>query len=311
VKISLKGMLDAIGVGLLVATLFGLLGRLFWLLDLFAHFRVQYMQICLVLIGLALWKRWNRRAVALVLLAVFNYAFVLPLYFGKPAPVTEKPTRAMLMNLNALNGNTEQVMKAISDADPDILLLEEVTTKWEREFETLHDRYPHRIAQARNDCFGIMLLSKLPLSRGEILSIGEANLPTIATTIHTPSGEVFFIGTHPLPPIGKSYSDLRNKQLQALPELVGKQKHPVLLIGDLNASPWSAHFKTLVKESGLKNSMKGFGFQPTWPANLPFLRIPLDHALHAPQIGVHNRMVGGDIGSDHFPLIVDFTVGTP
>ncbi|WP_372807559.1 endonuclease/exonuclease/phosphatase family protein [Pontiella sp.] len=308
-KLSLRGMLDAFGMGLLVATVLGFLGRLFWLFDLFSHFRVQYMQLCLVLIGIALWKRWNQRAVALVLLAVFNYAFVLPLYFGKPASALGQPTRAMLMNINALNGNTEQVLKAISAADPDVLLLEEVTTKWERQFETLRAQYPHRIAQARDDCFGIMLLSKLPLSRGEILSVGEANLPTIVATIHTPSGEVSFIGTHPLPPIGKSYSRLRNEQLQALPALIAAQKHPVLLIGDLNTSPWSPHFKQLVKESGLKNSMKGFGFQPTWPANRSFLRIPLDHALHAAQIAVHHRMVGGDVGSDHFPVIVDFSVG--
>ena len=47
-----------------------------WFLDLFSHFRVQYMQICLVLIGIALWKRRNKRAVALMLLACLNYAFV-------------------------------------------------------------------------------------------------------------------------------------------------------------------------------------------------------------------------------------------
>jgi endonuclease/exonuclease/phosphatase (EEP) superfamily protein YafD len=54
--------------------------------------------------------------------------------------------------------------------------------------------------------------------------------------------------------------------------------------------------------------MKGFGFQPTWPANSRFLKIPLDHVLHAPEIIIHNRMVGGAVGSDHFPVIVDFSI---
>ena len=87
-----------------------------------------------------------------------------------------------------------------------------------------------------------------------------------------------------------------------------QQKHPVLLLGDLNTTPWSFHFQHLLKESGLKNSMKGFGHQPSWPSNIPFLRIPLDHVLHSEEITIHNRMIGRNIGSDHLPVIVDFSI---
>jgi endonuclease/exonuclease/phosphatase (EEP) superfamily protein YafD len=92
-----------------------------------------------------------------------------------------------------------------------------------------------------------------------------------------------------------------------LPELVHQQNAPVLLAGDLNTTPWSPYFQTLEKESGLKNSMKGFGFQPSWAGNA-FLKIPLDHFLHSPEIVIHNRMIGPDVGSDHLPVIIDFTI---
>lgn len=305
--LSVVGIVDVVAIGLAVATVLGFLGRLFWFFDLFAHFRVQYMQICLVLIGISLWKRRNKRAVALVLLACLNYAFVLPLYFGKPAPPTEKPMRAMLMNLNASNGNTEQVLNAIRETNPDLLLLEEVTAKWAEELSALNNDYKFRIAKTREDYFGIMLLSKHPLKNEEVVEIGNAGLPSIIADVYLPKGEISIVGTHPVPPIGSVYSKHRNNQLMDLPYVAANQKHPVLLIGDLNVTPFSYWFRR-VSEMGLKNSMKGFGFQPTWPAQLPFLKIPIDHALHSEEIIIHNRMVGDNVGSDHLPVIVDFSL---
>ncbi len=294
------------GIGLAVATVLGFLGRVCWVCDLFSHFRVQYFQLFLVLIGISIWRRQNRQMVCWVLLACLNYAFVLPLYFGKPPLATEQPVRAMLMNLNAANGNTEQVLSAIQKADPDLLVLEEVTPKWAAELSGLD--YPYRVAQSQEGCFGIMLLSKHPLSRTNVVVVGSAGVPSIVADVHLPQGEISVIGTHPVPPISAEFSKYRNDQLAALSEFVKKQKHPVLLIGDLNASPWSAHFGRLLKESGLKNSMKHFGFQPSWPSDNRFLRIPIDHMLHSPDILIHRRAVGGDVGSDHLPVIVDFSI---
>ena len=47
-QLSIEGIASVFGIGLAVATLLGFLGRLHWMFDLFSHFRVQYMQICLV-----------------------------------------------------------------------------------------------------------------------------------------------------------------------------------------------------------------------------------------------------------------------
>jgi len=294
------------GVGLVVVTIAGFLGRFFWVFDLFSHFRVQVFQAALVLIGIAIWKKNNKQLIAFILLACLNYAFVLPFYFGKPPAATEQPARAMLMNVLASNSNTKQVLAAIKAADPDLLVLEEVTPKWAEKLAELN--YPYCVADVRDDCFGIMLLSKHPLSNTHVVYVGTAGVPTITANVYLPQGEIFLIGTHPVPPVSAAYSRHRNSQLVALATLVEKQKKPVLLIGDLNTSPWSAHFVRLLKESGLQNSMKHFGFQPSWPANNHMLRIPIDQMLYSPEIRIHNRTIGGDIGSDHLPVIVDFTV---
>ena len=305
--LRLTGIINLLSIGLLVATIYGFLGRLHWFLDLFSHFRVQYMQLCLPLIAFYLWKRMNKRAVAVVLIAAINYAFVLPLYFGKPDAPDTKPIRAMLMNLNAGNGNTEQVLEAIVKFDPDLLLLEEVTPKWAHELAGLDEKYKYKIAEPQAGCFGIMLLSKHPLERGEVIEVGTAGVPSMVCEAYFPQGTVSVIGTHPLPPIGAEYANHRNNQLAELPSIVKEQTHPVLLIGDLNVTPFSPWFGKLVSESGLKNSMKGFGFQPSWIGNA-FLKIPLDHVLHSEDIIIHNRMIGPNVGSDHLPVIVDFSM---
>ena len=307
-KLSIAGAADVLAIGLTVATIAGFLGRWHWTLDLFSHFRVQYMQLCLVLIGLVLWKRLNKRAVALILLACLNYAFVLPLYFGSPASTDGKPIRVMLMNLNAANGNADHVLKAIRNSDPDLVLFAEVTPAWAAELAVLDIDYTYRVTEPQEGCFGIMLMSKSPLERGEVVEIGMSGVPSIIAEAHFPQGTISIIGTHPLPPVNAECFRLRNSQLAALPETIKNQRYPVLLIGDLNTSSWSPHFRDLLRDSGLKNSMKGFGFQPTWPAKIPFMKTPLDHVLHSPEMTIHHRAVGKDVGSDHLPVIVDFSL---
>jgi endonuclease/exonuclease/phosphatase (EEP) superfamily protein YafD len=297
-----------IGAGVVAATLLGFLGRFFWVFDLFSHFRVQVFQACLLLIGIAIWKRNNRQILLWVVLACVNYAVVLPFYFGRPPAAVGNTSRAMLINLDASNGNTEEVLTSIQAVDPDLLLLEEVTSHWAEELRVLD--YPYRLAKVREDCFGIMLLSKFPLSHSQVVYVGSAGVPTLTTDVHLPTGDIFLVGTHPVPPISTEYSRDRNSQLQALPKLVSEQKKPVLLIGDLNTSPWSSHFSQLLSDSKLKNSMVSFGVQPSWPAQLGLLRIPIDHVLHDPRILIHQRMMGPNVGSDHLPVIVDFSIPT-
>jgi endonuclease/exonuclease/phosphatase (EEP) superfamily protein YafD len=214
----------------------------------------------------------------------------------------------MQLNLNAGNSNTEKVLRVIKKNNPDLLLLEEVTPQWAKALSGLSTNYPHQISEPQTDCFGIILLSKVPLKQGKIVDIGSTGVPSIVAEAHFPLGTITVIGTHPLPPISANYSAKRNQLLAALPQLIKEQHYPVLLMGDLNLSPWSPYFKQLLRDSELKNSMKGFGFQPSWPSRIHLLRIPLDHLLYSSEIRIHSRQIGENVGSDHFPLFVEFSI---
>lgn len=115
------------------------------------------------------------------------------------------------------------------------------------------------------------------------------------------------VATHPLPPGGRDYSRWRNDQLEQLPDFI-RSPLPILLLGDLNVTPWNYHFRRLLDRTGLRDSAKGYGVQPTWPSYNPLLRIPIDHCLHSADIAIVDRRVGQSVSSDHYPVIVDFVI---
>jgi endonuclease/exonuclease/phosphatase (EEP) superfamily protein YafD len=303
------GFLTAAGVVASVVTLLGFLGRFSWFLDLFSHFRVQYMLGLLVLGVLLFIGRRRRTAAAFLVLACVNLVPVFPLYFGATSrPEETMPSlRAMLLNVNTRLGDADRVRAVVSAANPDILVLEEISSRWLSDLAWLASSYPHSLTQPREDNFGIGLFSKLPLAEAEVVYIGDAEVPSILATVSTAQTNLRVIATHPLPPVGRDYSRSRNEQLDRLPDFV-RSHLPILLLGDLNVTPWNYHFRRLLARTGLRDSAKGYGVQPTWPNYNPLLRIPIDHCLHSVDIAVIDRKVGESVSSDHYPVIVDFVI---
>jgi endonuclease/exonuclease/phosphatase (EEP) superfamily protein YafD len=155
------------------------------------------------------------------------------------------------------------------------------------------------------------LFSRLPLTNAVVLHLGEAGVPTVTADVLIEGTPVHLVGTHPLPPGTPRYARLRNEQLLRVADYVRDQSDPIILLGDLNATPWSPHFKRLLKESQLKNTARGHGLCASWPAGLPPLRIPIDHCLVSPSIHVRERGVGPGIGGDHLPLMAELLVASP
>lgn len=304
------GLLTSAGVVACAATLLGFGGRFSWFLDLFSHFRVQYL-VGLTVLGLVcLLGRRRGAAAAFLGFAVLNLVPVLPLCIGAhKAPADGSPVwRAMLINVNTRTGDARRVRKVIMEAAPDIVVLEEISSRWMPDLTWLTNSHPHAIVQPREDNFGIGLFSRFPLTEGKVVAVGGAGVPSILATVDTGHTKLRMVATHPLPPGGPDYSRWRDEQLDLLPGYV-QSPLPVLLLGDLNVTPWNAHFRRFLARTGLQDSARGYGVQPTWPTYNPLLRIPIDHCLYSAGISIHGRRVGADVSSDHYPLIVDFAIG--
>jgi endonuclease/exonuclease/phosphatase (EEP) superfamily protein YafD len=292
-------------------TLTAFLGGLWWRFDLTANFRLQYL-LCLLLalVVFLIGKRWPW-AIVSGIFAIVNFADMLPAFVGpgktsKPSP---KSFTVLLANVLSSNKEYEQVRKLIRSVDPDIITVVEATEAWMKELSALGETYPHVLSRPREDNFGIALFSRIPFTESEAVQIGDAGVPSLFARFQVDETELTVIATHPLPPTRASTSRHRNDQLRELADLVRSVRGAVLVVGDLNTAPWSPHFKRLLRRAGLCDSRRGRGIQPTWQAGLPcFLRIPLDHVLHSSDITILRREIGPNIGSDHLPVIVEFSL---
>lgn len=289
----------------------GFFGSLHWFLDLFSHFRVQYFIVLSLSAPLLLIPRNYKTASIFAAAAIINLCTILPLYLGRTQVQAspDRVLRAMLINVNIDSGKPEQVAKVIQQYNPDLLVLEEVNARWLADLRPATTGYGHSKAVPRDDNFGIAFYSRFASTRSEVRQIGPAGVPSILAEVDSGRGKVSVIATHPLPPAGSAYTRMRDAHLGELPNVIRPEKTPVLLLGDLNVTPWNVKFRRLIHESGLKDSASGFGVQATWPNFMPLLLIPLDHCLHSPAVSIVKREIGSDVGSDHYPLIVDFVIG--
>jgi endonuclease/exonuclease/phosphatase (EEP) superfamily protein YafD len=310
-KIRFWGLISAASFLACVATVLGFLGQWAWFCELFSHFRVQYLVGLLVLSLLLLVGKHKKVAVLCFVVAMINLFCVLQLFLFRPNVSTWeypfKNHRAMLINVHSEMGDPELVMDVIREQKPELLVLEEVTESWMQALSGLTNSLPYCVSSPREDNFGIALFSKYPLIGKNILFLGEAGVPSILASLKMDGSIVDMLATHPLPPAGAAYTAFRNEQLDRVAECV-KDRSPLLLLGDLNMTPWSPSFHRFIEQSGLQDSAKGYGIQPSWPAHFLLLGIPIDHCLHSRDIHITRRRTGSRVGSDHLPLIVDFTV---
>ena len=250
-------------------------------------------------------------AVCFAGVGILNAVVIFPLFVAESGPEHDatRPTfRAVLINVNTRSGDPGRVAAFIGKAAPDVLILEEVDGRWLSELDTALAPFPYGVERPRDDNFGIAVYSTFPLSGEEILFIGQDEVPSIVVDAETPYGWCTILATHPVPPAGRKQSAMRNEHLKRLAELVKKQTHPLLVMGDLNTTPWSVHFRRLMVNPRLHDSARGHGLCPTWPTYNPLLMIPLDHCLHSGEITIVTRTVGPRVGSDHFPLTVDIAL---
>lgn len=309
--VTLSGLLISAGVLAVFATLTGFAARFWWLFELTSHFRVQYaLALGFGTLALLAWRRYGW-AVVFAVFALVNAATLAPrLLTGVEAEVnTDHPAfRALLANVHSDNRDHDRIRRTLVEANPDFIVLLEATPWLIAQLTDLANRYPYRIAEPREDNFGMALFSRLPLLNAAVIRIGPAGLPLIRADLASGGRRFTLLGAHPPPPIGANMAQDRNDQLTDLARLVRQARQPTLLLGDLNLSPWSPYFTQLLADAGLQDSAAGRGIQASWPALWPPLRIPIDHALYSAGIQIRNRELGPAIGSDHYPVIVDFQV---
>lgn len=279
-----------------------------WPCSLLEHFRVQYVVVGILVIAATAALRQRGWFDAAMLSTLVTLCMIVPGLGGSPTPgpAGGVPVRILALNVHTSNSQHDLVRRLIQDVDADVIALLEVDQRWLDALAPTLASYRGRVEQARSDNFGIALYARGELA-GEIRLLGS-QLPSVVAVVAVGAARIDVVVTHPLPPVSSDAQDALVAQLDAIASVAARLAAPVVVIGDLNATPWSRPFVRLTEAAGLCDSRAGFGLQATFPASSAILRIPIDHVLTSCDVGVRARRVERDVGSDHLPVVVDLVV---
>lgn len=309
-KISLAGLLEAFAVVLSLATLLTFMGKLGWLFELTTHFRPHYA--ILLTAFTAFWfsrQRWGLM-LACAVAAGINLVPVCSLCWPTQdlSTASSEPLRIASVNVTSSNQRLDLVLDWIRKVKPDVILMMEVRHDRIDELQPLLETHPHKVLEPREDDFGIALFSRFPLAAGTTLDLGDSGVPSIEADVHIGKAVCHFIGLHALPPSTAENARLRNAQFKAVAAKVRTLSVPVVLCGDFNCTEWSPYFAELLDGTRLKDTARGRAVTGSWPAALPFFRIPIDHCLVSETVRVVDRRLGPKVGGDHLPLLMDLVI---
>lgn len=295
--------------GLTVASALALLAPLGWPFELFSHFRVQYLVLAAVL---AVLLAWRRRAAPAVLAAMVAFWHALPGWAGASADAAAGDCAGATFtvataNVQFSNTRREPFRAWLATQPADLLVMQEVTAAWAAELEG-QDAYPFRHVLAREDPYGLAVLSRWPLASVARVDLAGDGLPSLVTVADVGGQPVRILALHTRWPITPALAAARDQALASAADLARATDLPLVLLGDLNLTPESPVYARLIERAGLRDVMPGHRWQPTWLAGVWPLALRIDHVLVSPGLCVEQAEVGPEIGSDHRPVIARLRV---
>lgn len=279
--------------------------------DFLSHFPAYW---ALLALGFALCAAVKRRWVFCAVGAGLFFIHAVPVVSlwlpDRRAPSSSEKAATLTVvsaNLYASNARKPEALAELMKLSPDVLILIEIGREWRTVLKPILGNYPHGVGTGGT----IWMLSRHPLRRTASTEIRMPGLasssPMLEATVMVTDSAIRIVGIHATRPKGSvGIAQQRNQAadyVQAF-ERDSEARHR-LLIGDFNTTPFSAVFRHIVQITGLRDASKGRGYQPTWGPRLPrepmlpWLGIPIDHALVSEQVLVEDRRIGEMPGSDH------------
>ncbi|PCH66227.1 MAG: hypothetical protein COC01_08630 [Bacteroidetes bacterium] len=293
-----------------VFTIMSFMGDVFWICEIVTHFRVQYFVILGLTGFLFLVLKRYKLSILFLGFAIVNFSFIIPDYVKDKDSIQEDNGhiyKALFANFYKHNHQYQKLVDLINKENPDFFVVMEINSDLLNGMKEVIPNYKYNISHFEdNQSFSIGLFSKYVSDSIFIEFWGDEGFPSVLGKLDIGGNGLNVIGCHAMSPDNPDSLFLRNQQLNIMADYAANFEGEVMCLGDINTTPWSPYFSEFLEKSGLKDSRKGFGVQPTWPTYFPLLYIPIDHCFVSDGIKIIDRRVGPDIGSDHLPIIIEF-----
>ncbi|MCC9166414.1 endonuclease/exonuclease/phosphatase family protein [Pontibacter harenae] len=311
-------LVQAIASFSILATALPLLTFEAWYVRVFDYPRLQLLFIALVTFLLYLWlgtrhrKRDKLLLVGLPIAVIYQAINIYPYTFFAQEQVKQASGQGtelsiMVSNVFMKNEAYGKLIALTQDRNPDVLLLLETDSVWQKAIEPATQKYPYRIEIPLSNTYGMHLYSKLPLRQKKVNYLLDKDIPSIKTYVKLRNGIwVELHAVHPKPPAPAESANTKKRDAEIV--MVGKDvadsEYPVVVAGDFNDVAWSRSTELFQEVSGLLDPRIGRGLYNTFNANYLLLRWPLDHVFHSDHFKLIHLERLHDIESDHFPIYI-------
>lgn len=287
---------SAIGVATAPMTqaLQGQAGTLAWLVDLASHWQWLYVMFASIAGALLLARgAWLAPGAAGVLIAIVWACTSAPLPAGTVG--TRPGLTIVSANLQIGRADLDRLRQWAGTRHADIVVLQELTANAADQLQRWSE-YPYRVLRPEEGPFGLAILSRHPLHAPQIVE--HIDQPQrVRTELDWYGHRVAISAVHPMPPLNPAQHARRAALVEAEASWALNTTTPALVVGDLNASPWSSS----MHGPGVGTLRRASAMTPTWPAALPVL--PIDQVLATTHWRRLNATTGPSFGSDHRPVV--------
>lgn len=218
--------------------------------------------------------------------------------------------RFLVSNVLMYNRKHEKLLDYIKRYQPDIFVGLETDAWWTSKIRSVSEQLPYSVELPQEDTYGMVMRSRIPLLDPMVEYIIRENIPSIHTAFELSDGSAVQLhAVHPKPPFPDedTSSTDRDAELLIVGRRVEERGGPTVVLGDLNDVAWSRTTKLFQKTSGLLDLRIGRGFFNTFHAKYFFARWPLDHVFVSDHFRLRKVERVGNVGSDHFPMFVEFS----
>jgi endonuclease/exonuclease/phosphatase (EEP) superfamily protein YafD len=301
-------LLSAVSVALLLSTvLVWTLGGRWWIAELLANLPVQHaLAFTFLLAAGAVLRSRRLLGLAAVGLAV-NLAIVLPvvtaLAAGEPGPpVADASSLQLTFHNTKYRVRPAEVGEYLGQRADDVVVLSLVSDLWAKEFADDALGLVPRAGSGTGFADDLEMVVLVRDTDARVVVHRPTDDPRDAVfqvTVDLDGVPVHVLATHPVSPLTPARAAQRDQALERLASLARDLDGPVVIIGDLNATPWSPRFQALVADVELVDSQLGHGLQPSFPADRGSFGLAIDHVLHTQELTTEDRELGPAFGSDH------------
>lgn len=320
---GLSGALASLVAPALLFAVLALVGAHWSLLDLYGQLQAQALLLMVPAIVVALATRRFRSAF-FGLICAWALATNLAPHLAVPPRVdavsgATAPLRLAWANMRNWTTGSEALTRLLQAERPDIVVLTELTVHHGAALTAAID-YPFRSNLPVGSAFDLLLMSRrrpaelrFDYKFGAEFPVMEARFCAIPRTTACLAVIALHAPRPPLPGAAFGEPATQRDRLLELAAAMARQRAAagdhVVLLGDLNATPYSGVFRDLLADSGLADSARAPSERPvrprpTWFSTWPGIGLPVDHALISPGVRIIERRLGAHIGSDHRPLVL-------